>query len=164
MGKAKLVSSGFPGDQKLSEAMAKLRNLEEMPYPVFSSKTVSGKPLWQWAREKRLSEIEIPVGKSEIFSLKKLKDYEISSEELLQTVREMVNLVRGDFRQEEILDLWQGLLKESRSFWISCFKAEVGSGTYIRNLADFLGRELWIGAVCFKIVRERVGDYSILGL
>ena len=44
----------------------------EVPYPIFSSKTVQGKPLHTWTMENRLHEITIPTRKSEIFELELL--------------------------------------------------------------------------------------------
>ena len=41
----------------------------ELPYPIFSSKTVRGKPLHTWTMEGRLSEIEIPTKESEIYEI-----------------------------------------------------------------------------------------------
>ena len=40
------------------------------PYPPYSSKAVKGKPLYWWARENRLDEIEIPTKVIEIYDIK----------------------------------------------------------------------------------------------
>lgn len=37
-------------------------------------------------------------------------------------------------------------------------RADVGSGTYIRSLAEDIGRELKTGGYCTKIVRTRIGE------
>ncbi len=40
-------------------------------------------------------------------------------------------------------------------------KADVSSGTYIRSLARNIGEDLKTGAYCTKIVRTRVGEFSL---
>lgn len=40
-------------------------------------------------------------------------------------------------------------------------RASVSSGTYIRSLAEDIGKELKTGAYCTKIVRTRIGDYYL---
>jgi tRNA pseudouridine55 synthase len=40
-------------------------------------------------------------------------------------------------------------------------KADVSSGTYIRSLARSIGEDLKTGAYCTKIVRTRVGEFSL---
>ena len=39
--------------------------------------------------------------------------------------------------------------------------ASVSSGTYIRSLAEDIGKELKTGAYCTKIVRTRIGEYYL---
>jgi tRNA pseudouridine55 synthase len=42
-----------------------------------------------------------------------------------------------------------------------CLKADVSSGTYVRSLAEDIGKELKTGAYCTKIARTRIGDYYL---
>lgn len=43
------------------------------------------------------------------------------------------------------------------------FVAHVGSGTYIRTLAEDIGKALGVGAYCTQLRRTRIGDYDITG-
>lgn len=40
-------------------------------------------------------------------------------------------------------------------------EAEVSSGTYIRSLAEDIGKDLQTGGYCTKIVRTRIGEYDL---
>lgn len=44
---------------------------------------------------------------------------------------------------------------------ILSLEADVSSGTYIRSLAEDIGKELKTGGYCTKIVRTRIGDYYL---
>jgi len=44
---------------------------------------------------------------------------------------------------------------------ILSLEADVSSGTYIRALAEDIGKELKTGGYCTKIVRTRIGDYYL---
>lgn len=40
-------------------------------------------------------------------------------------------------------------------------EADVSSGTYIRSLAEDIGKDLQTGGYCTKIVRTRIGEYDL---
>ncbi len=69
--------------------------------------------------------------------------------------------MRGDFRQKEILELWNEVLTEhaDKHFSILKIKVSCSSGTYMRSLAHELGEKLGIGASALRIKRTRVGEY-----
>lgn len=149
---------------KLQKALLKIKSLEKMSYPPFSSKTVEGEPLFKLAREGELKEgFNLPERSVKIFSIENIENFEVSKNEAEKIIREKISLVKGDFRQEEILSLWRKNLEslETKSLKLSSFRATVSGGVYIRRIADILGRELGCGAICFKIIREKVGDFSI---
>lgn len=122
------------------------------PYPPYSSRTVQGKPLWMWAREGKLNEIEIPTIEIEIYDFEELGTREISKEDLLKQIEEKIGKVKGDFRQAESLESWKTVLAESleNSFKIGSFWLKCSSGTYVRSLANDMG------GVAFKINRTKV--------
>jgi tRNA pseudouridine55 synthase len=123
-------------------------------YPMYSSKTVKGKPLHQWAKEGK--KVEIPEHKVNIFNIKLLKIKEISKSELRKYIIENVLKVKGDFRQKEILDAWDKLLNKTRAdkFKIAEVNVFCGSGTYVRSLANDIGNKLKSGALAYSIKRE----------
>lgn len=130
-------------------------------YPPFSSKTVNNKPLYHWAREGKLGEIQIPQKQVEIFDIKYISDCKLTSAEVISEVKSRVELVKGDFRQEEIISSWNKLEGLSLEFQLVRFSAEVSSGTYIRALAHELGKALGTHAIAWNIKRTRVGEYRL---
>lgn len=158
MGNQKLFN-----ESKIPYILNELKNLKEMEYPPFSSKPVGGIPLFQIAKSGSLGEIEIPKREVKILSLDNLGDYQISGSDLLELIIERIGLVKGDFRQEEIKNSWKEALGKVKdhNFILNKFRAEVSSGTYIRGLANLMGQKMGSSALCFKILREKVGNYIL---
>ena len=94
----------------------KLKGKFFQEYPAYSSRTVDGKPLWQWAREGRIGELEIPKKEVEIYNLEMVDQKEISSEELKNQIFKKIDLVHGDFRQDEIKKNWQEIMSQRSKF------------------------------------------------
>lgn len=139
-------------DQKLVSYVGK----QNQTYPPFSSKTVNGRPLHEYAKEDSIDSVELPSRKIEIFSLEKISEREIESGELLREIKTRVALVNGDFRQEKILYKWNELLVDKKEkFKIVSLHAHVSSGTYIRGLANS------IGGVALSIKRTSIGDFRL---
>lgn len=132
-------------------------------YPPYSSKAVNGKAMFEWSRENRLGEIETPEKKINIYDLKVLTTDKVSTKDLLEIIHEKVNLISGDFRQNEILKQWDNLLKSSsiKYFPRAKFEIKCSSGTYVRSLANKMGSELGTGAIAVDIFRTKVGTYDI---
>lgn len=134
-------------------------------YPPYSSKPVMGKPLFWWARNNKLDEIEIPKREIDIYEFSCLSTGEIAQEELKQQVKQALSSVHGDFRQESILKRWKDffLLKtnQNRKFISARFRIHCSSGTYVRELVNLLGKEIGCGAVTLDILRTKVGDFTI---
>jgi tRNA U55 pseudouridine synthase TruB len=139
-------------------------------YPNFSSKPINGTPLFQLARDSGLEGVEIPEHEVEIFNAEFLGRREVDKEELLKNIEDKINLVKGDFRQEEILKTWQEVLGpkdnsntdsvQETKFIIDKIKMKVSSGFYIRQFVSDLSKELNFPAVTFHIKRTSVGDFS----
>ena len=136
----------------------------EQPYPPFSSKTVHGKPLFQWAKEKKLHEITIPHKEIEIYEFVNENISVITTHQLQEYIRNAVGSVHGDFRQEIIMKTWEDYFAKIKQleFQTAKFRISCSSGTYVRGLAHALGRELGTGAIALDIKRTAVGDYTIL--
>lgn len=158
--------------QNLSEQLQKMASElvgdVELPYPHFSSKTVQGKPLFQWSLEGRLGEIDIPTKQSEIYALT-LGKFETSSRKNLalaarakiDTIPEVTDTNKqlgADFRRTDIRQDWedikagnplprQGLGKIENEplpgqYTIAHFTCSASSGTYMRTLAKLIGEQL----------------------
>ncbi len=129
-------------------------------YPMYSSKTVAGKPLFTYARSGQ--EVEAPEREVNVKSLKLIKIRKITSQKLLANIQKRITKVEGDFRQKEILKIWQKNLKSGHSVsTIGSFKIKCSSGTYVRAIADGLGEKVKIPALAFSIKRTKVGRYKI---
>jgi len=82
------------------------------PYAPFSSKTVNGTPLFKYALEGRLGEIEIPTKDVEIFSIQHIGTQKMNPQELffqlsqkiesIKPVTEHTKALGNDFRRPEI--------------------------------------------------------------
>jgi len=128
-------------------------------YPIYSSKTVKGKPLFVYARENE--EVEIPERKVFIKQIRFLGLKKITNKKLLENIERRVKKVKGDFRQKEILKIWQQQIQQGLpSLRIGEFKVKCSSGTYVRGIANSLGEKIDIPALAFSIKRTKVGKFK----
>lgn len=162
--------------KKIIESFKKTYN---QPYPLYSSKTVDGKPLWTYAREGTKPDV-VPTHSVTISRCVLNGVESISSADLLQQIHARIEPVVGDFRQDEILKLWRSFLHaeissspysrgrsgggtsiNSGTFILLNCIADVSSGTYIRQLAVDIGVKLGVPALAYNIHRTKVGNYSL---
>ncbi len=132
-------------------------------YPPYSSKTVEGKSLFEWARSNALGSLMMPSRTVTIHHIDVEKMYKVSEPVLLDYIEDGIARVTGDFRQEETLRLWKQQLKKEgdREFICATVKIECTSGTYARSIANGLGKELGVPALALHILRTKVGEYSV---
>ena len=134
----------------------------EYALPIYSSRPVNGKPLFQWAREGRTDEIEIPKRMMCVHAMELVEMYMIKGKELMQKIDTSIANVQGDFRQEKVLHGWNTALAgvgmdtalPALHMSINC-----ASGTYVRTIAHELGKRLGTDATIMRLVRTRVGSY-----
>lgn len=167
-----LVASPKEGFERSSETTFsrelenKLQNFTgkiNQKYPPYSSRTVEGRPLFQWAREGRLSEIEIPSHDVFVESIEIKKTKEITGKKLMKYITDSISQVKGDFRQEEILAKWHEVLDgdPDKEFQIVKLVISCSSGTYVRAIAHELGQSLGTPALAMHILRTQIGEYKI---
>lgn len=141
----------------IGKVVKSLEGEHQFPYPVFSSRTVDGKPLHEWAREGRLDEIEIPTKTSTIYSAKLIDTKTISAQELLQNVLHDIDQIQGDFRQNEIKKSWNESLQNLYAeFQIATVSIDCSSGAYMRIIAEELGKKLGTVALAYRIKRTSI--------
>jgi len=135
----------------------------EQKYPLYSSRTVSGKPLWQWAREGKIEKIKIPSHKVYVENIEIIGDKKYLGDELLNIIKNNISLMKGDFRQEEILKTWQEKLKNQKNeiFYSVIIRVRCGSGVYMRSLSNDLGEKICIPALALNINRTKIGEYML---
>lgn len=132
---------------------------KEQQYPMYSSRTVEGLPLFAWARK---GIAKIFKKKVEIFDVAYIKEESVTAENLLTKVLEDIELVSGDFRQEEIGRAWEKSLSgEKVSFLVVTIQVACSSGTYMRVLAEEIGIDMGVPALALRIKRTKIGNYSI---
>jgi tRNA pseudouridine(55) synthase len=132
-------------------------------YPPYSSKTLKGKPLFEYAKEGSLDNEEIPQKEVEIKKIEILDYKNIKKVDLEIYIKESVSLVSGDFRQEEIIESWKNSLEKSplKEYIIISVKVICTSGTYMRSLANSFGLKVDIPALAFNIKRLKMGDFKL---
>ncbi len=153
-------------------------------YPAFSSKTVRSektgeiKPLFLWALEGRLDEIELPKKEVEIYKLELLCTSTMTQKEVLKkTLAKIVSVPKveeeskwlgADFRREQVIQSWhewsRKLLDHSREreLTLAKFRCVCSSGTYVRTLARDIARELDMEGLAWSIKRTKIGKYKKL--
>lgn len=173
-----------PAHQALSAALRMLTGTHAVPYPAFSSKTVHGKPLFQYALEGALGEIEIPAHEETIYRMQML-DMRSESARYLQTrlSRTLSHVPKSDdprktlgadFRQDAIRARWDEQFAQTtqdtqaahgapRSFTVIALRVTCASGTYMRTLAERLGKELGTSVFALSIHRTKIGRYVPFG-
>ncbi len=128
-------------------------------YPAYSSKTFEGKQLHAQARQGNTPTVEHEVTLHDFEFLGKRT---ISGEELLKIILERVDLVHGDFRQEEIKGKWKEILADNTGigFQVSKWRVDVSAGFYIRQLVSDIGKKFTIPTVTFHIKRTQIDEFD----
>ena len=149
----------------LLEYIAQLPGTHDQKYPPFSSKPLEGQPLFVHARKGDLGRFELPEHRIEIFAASLVGMRRVTNEELLADVESSIRLVKGDFRQDRILELWRETLRVlyGMSFDVATVSVHCSSGTYLRSIANDLGARIGIPALAMHIVRTRAGKYKVRG-
>lgn len=149
-------------EDEVKEAVKKLSDFSLMTYPPYSSKPVEGKSLFQWAREGKIGEIEIPKQKGKVLSIDVIDSKRIPAIKLFERIVSAIDSVSGDFRQEEIFNEWKVFfdIAMTREFLVMKMKVVCESGTYMRSLANHIGELIGLPALALSIHRTRVGDFT----
>jgi len=148
-------------DKKIDRLLGEVQKKKTQVYPPYSSRTVGGKSLFAYAREGKLDEIDIPTKQIHIFSLDHVHTRHISQKKLLEEIEMNIKKVVGDFRQQEIINLWKESIDPEGDALISMCRGVVTSGTYIRSIAQELGERIESGALAYSIKRTRVGPCTL---
>ena len=154
-----------------SRKITKMTGKQKMKYPLFSSKTVNGKSLFEYAKKGQISEIIIPEKEIEIYNIKYLGQKILTKNRLQKELFDKINLVEekgvNDFRKKEILERWKNELSKKdkknkkEKFLILKFSAIVSSGAYIRNIAEKISEEILSShGLAWSIRRTKIGIYK----
>jgi tRNA pseudouridine55 synthase len=158
-----LQITNYELNKKIKQKLRSFLGESIQKYPMYSSKTINGKPLFVYARTGE--EVKIPERKIFIKKLKLDKMIEINNKKLFKNIEKRIKKVRGDFRQKEILEIWREALcvldKKPKVFLVAEFRAKCSSGTYVRGIVNSLGDVFGIPALAFSIKRTKLGKYMI---
>jgi tRNA pseudouridine55 synthase len=148
---------------KVEKGLNEFRGHVSQEYPPYSSKTVEGKSLFDWARAGTLGAIVLPRRTVTVYDIALEGLYKVSELQLLLYIQESIEKVEGDFRQEEIMRVWKQHLKPggTRHFPCATIKISCSSGTYARSIAHGLGQDLGIPALALHILRTKVGEFEV---
>lgn len=130
-------------------------SLTSLPYPMYSSTPVDGKPLFVHARAGNdvvAPQKKIKISKIEVLSIRKEKIN-------IETIVQDISKVEGDFRQADIILDWQKI--EQVEVVFAKIRAKVSSGTYMRSLAKHIGEILLVPALAYSIKRLSIGDFDL---
>lgn len=157
------ISNARVSQERVVSAIEQLRSIKTQTYPAYSSKTVKGKPLFVWAREGLLNMITIPTRSVHIYESLYISSQVISAAELHKQINNVVQHVKGDFRQADIIARWDQYFKLSKKMEYSVHTISVScsSGTYVRTLVHVLGEMLGSGACSLKINRVAIGYFGV---
>lgn len=146
----------------LQDKLSSLQGDIDLQYPIYSAKRVKGKPLYHWALRNKLQEINIPTTTVNVFSINLDRIYQSTGGELAEEALNRVNKVKGDFRQEDIINGWNNFASKygDNNFVSADIIAEVSAGTYIRSLCERLGSEMGTVAIATNIHRIALGNYT----
>jgi tRNA pseudouridine55 synthase len=152
----------FIGDKFIENELNSSVGIHEQKYPIYSSKTVFGKTLFQWARESRIGEIKIPSKNVEIFSADYIGNTKIEAYLFKETLFKNIKKVDGDFRQKDIISKWNDYFEKNNDvIYIYKIRIHASSGTYMRSFVHELGKKLNTHACSVKIKRLQIGKYKL---
>jgi tRNA pseudouridine(55) synthase len=156
-----------PNRAQVKTALNAFVGTHAWPYPHYSSKPVRGKALHVWAREGKLHEIELPLTNSRIDALYLVEMHEVKSHELRRLILARIHKLSEynggkpctDFRQPEIEKAWDDAFEATllSSYVVIRCRCISGSGTYMRTLAERVGKALSTQACALSIKRTKIG-------
>lgn len=157
-------------ESEARQALLSLKGERTFRYPRFSSRTVDGIPLHEWTLRGGLPEDRIPTYRANVKRIRWHGMRAIAASDMHAYIHERISLMPpvtdprkalgADFRRGEILPRWDSLLaRPSERFVIIDASTIVSSGTYIRTLAEEIGRSLHASALAYSIDRTRIGTY-----
>lgn len=148
---------------QIAKGLNEFRGAVSQEYPPFSSKTVEGKSLIEWARAGAIGAMVLPRRNVTIYDIAVTSMYKVDEPTLLAYIESSVDKVQGDFRQDEVMRLWKRNVRKDGTHTFPCATVHIScsSGTYARSIAHGLGQELGVPALALHILRTKVGEYDI---
>jgi tRNA pseudouridine55 synthase len=99
-------------------------------------------------------ENELPEREMTVASIRTEGGKMISGTYIKALVKEACEKIKGDFRYEEIARSWE-IVRDDVEYPVMKFEIECASGTYMRTIAQELGKRMGIPALAYYIERTR---------
>lgn len=144
-------------ESKIRDVIGQIKDISVLPYPIYSSRPVNGKPLFSYARAGE--EVELPEKKVKIFEVELLSIQSLALDKLVKSILEDIDKVNGDFRQEDIKKSWKEISNDKEVTLVKV-RTKVSSGTYMRSLAKWVGGKLGVPALAYSISRKKIGEFE----
>lgn len=144
---------------RITTATKKLQGTVTLPYPSYSSKTVHGVPLHVHARRGTLHRIPLPTKTTTILSHHITATWWSRRQSIQQYALQCVPRVRGDFRQQDILNDWKNLLDDD--LYLVRATVTASGGTYVRALVHEIGSLTGYPTTAIRITRTAIGPFGI---
>ncbi len=170
LGMPALGKSADASERELHDVARSMVGDHVLPYPAFSSKTVGGKPLFQYALEGTLDSIEIPTADMRVYSMQFADRMSVPRTRLIERILNKIEHLKveagtgmfgADFRKDDICKRWWSLQNRTISVCpILRFRATVSSGTYVRSLAPLIAQKLGAEGLAYSIDRTKIGRYA----
>lgn len=143
---------------RIEKTIADMENITSLPYPMYSSRPVDGEPLFVHAR--RGTTVKAPLKHVQIYDVACRGIEERKLNALIEETLPIIEKVSGDFRQADITKGWGEVIElhGEKSVQVVSIEVTCSSGTYMRSLAQWLGTQLGIPALAYRIVRTKVGE------
>lgn len=155
-----------PTTEDLITALASQVGTHTLSYPVFSSKTVNGKPLFVYALEGTLDTISIPTHEETIYDIELVDTTSLSTHELKERVTSLLALaptsdepskaLGADFRIADVQKSWNAVFASPRTYTVLRIRVFCASGTYMRSLAGRIGETVGTSALALSIHRTKI--------
>jgi tRNA pseudouridine(55) synthase len=136
LGRHVAVKKNTLSKEELGTSRSSIKKVKKQTYPWFSSMTVDGIKLFDHFKAGNIS-IQRPERSVSVKSISEFTIKSMTTEDLLDTIVPKVKKLKGDFRQNEIIQDWRLLSKLGKEEWqvVSCV-ITVSTGTYIRALTE----------------------------
>ncbi len=165
----------IPTESALAAALLKERGAHLVAYPVFSSKTVNGTPLFLHALTGTLGTIEIPKHIERFYRIEHRGTDAYARETLKKRIHDLLlrapktnessKRLGEDFRIDAVRASWERAFgaAPARDFTVVRLRVVSGSGAYMRSLAGRIGETLGTKALALSIRRTKIGKYVSIG-
>ena len=139
--------------KEIEIAIEKLKGERPQNFHKFSSKIVDGKPMWLHSKEDNNVNASHIIN---IYSIDLIDFNEMPFKDVYDRVMYLCSHVKGDFRQDEIIDSWKNINTDEYPVPYFDIVVKCSSGTYMRVLAEEIMEQIGIPVCIYSIHRDKI--------